>query len=745
MEQVVGTVEHIVFQNGDTGYTVAHLQEVGKKDTTCIVGVMPALQPGETVRCQGKWKRHLVHGNQFEVDNVKVEKPADVVGITKYLGSGLVKGIGPAFAKRIVDVFGENTLNIIDMSPERLLDVAGIGKKRKDLIAQCWEEQKAVRDVMVFLQGHGVSSAFAQKIFKCYGSASIQKVKENPYGLARDVFGMGFKTADKIAAELGIKHDAPQRIDAGIEFVLSELSDDGHVCYPLGLFLETAQETLGVPLDNIRERIPVLTNGDRIVVSENVGTPSIWLKPLSVAEAGIGIELERLVLSPCRLRTVDSTKAVAWVEEVLHIHLADRQRTAVAAAVTDKVHIITGGPGTGKSTITKAILAITNKLTDRIVLAAPTGRAAKRMAEITKSRASTIHSLLEYDFRIGTFKKNRKDPIDADLVVIDEASMIDTLLMYHLLKAIPSSARVVFVGDINQLPSVGPGNVLKDMILSERLGVTTLNKIYRQARLSRIVMNAHSINDGYIPDLSNDAHSDFFFLEEEDPEAALKTIVDLVAHRLPRKYHLNPVEDIQVLAPMKRGIIGTYNLNTVLQERLNPGGKALFWYGQHFREGDKVMQIRNNYHKEVFNGDVGIIEHIDAVLQTVKIGFDGKTVLYDFRDLDEVVLAYAVSVHKYQGSECPCVIIPVHTTHFKLLHRNLLYTAVTRGKRLVVLVGTKKALAIAVKNDEVQRRYTGLTNVLKSRLTTGLGDGYPRDKNDPNDINDLRRGRAKDT
>ncbi len=719
MEYLHGYIERITYQNPDNGYTVAQLKEPGKRHLCCIVGTMPTLQPGETVRCRGCWASHTVHGRQFEVEECVTEMPADVVGIAKYLGSGLIKGIGPVFAGRIVEKFGVETLDIIDLAPDRLRDVPGIGAGRLEKIKECWAAQKTIRDVMLFLQQYQVSPSFAQKIYKHYGAHSIEKVKSNPYNLAKDIFGIGFKTADGIARKMGYGHDSPERIAAGIEHVLSHLSDEGHVCYPVEEFLPEAEAILEVSQDLVRNELDDLVKEQRIVIAplgygDNV-QPFIWRTPLYLAETGIGRELLRLRQGSCRLRAIDAAKALAWVQAELKISLASQQAQAVMQTLNDKVHIITGGPGTGKSTITKAILHITEKLTPYIVLAAPTGRAAKRMAEITGRKASTIHSLLEFDFRQGGFKRGRDNPLDCDLIIIDEASMIDTSLMFSLLKAIPSHARVVFVGDINQLPSVGPGNVLKDMIASQRLPVTALHEIFRQAAGSRIITNAHAINEGRFPDVANGSDSDFFFLEKEEPEQVLNTIVELVTTRLPAKYGFDPFDDIQVLAPMRRGVVGTENLNAILQSKLVPKGIPFMRSGRSFLPGDKVMQIRNDYQKEVFNGDVGRIERIDVVEQELIVRFDDRHVVYDFSDIDDLVLAYAVSIHKYQGSECPCVIMPIHTTHFKLLFRNLIYTGVTRGKKMVVLVGTKKALAIAVRNDEVRRRYTSLRQVLQQQ------------------------------
>jgi len=715
-QEIFGYIERITFQNGENGYTVLQLKQPKIADLACVVGVMPDIKPGETIRCSGAWKQHLVYGRQFEVAHYRVEAPADIVGIKKYLGSGLIKGIGPVYAGRIVEKFGVDTLNIIDKDPDKLLEISGLGGKRLDKIKECWTDQKSIREVMVFLQTYSVSPAYAQKIFKSYGDKSISKVKENPFYLARDIFGIGFKTADTIAQKMGIDKSSEMRIDAGIEYVLSELSSDGHTCYPVEGFVEEAKAMLEAPSERIQERLKILKDDNRIeladLVYEGNNTPFIWMRPLYLAEAGIAREVKRLKHSPSVLRPIDTQKALAWVQQLLKIELAANQKLAVAHALTDKVLIITGGPGTGKSTITNAILTITAKLTTRILLAAPTGRAAKRMSEITGKKASTIHSLLEFDFKGGGFKKNRQNPLDCDLIIVDEASMIDTYLMYSLLKAIPDHARLVLVGDINQLPSVGPGNVLKDMIASRAVRVSQLNEIFRQAAGSQIIANAHKVNNGQFPDIYSKQDSDFFFIENEEAEEVLSTVVKLVSQRLPSKYKFNPITDIQVLAPMKKGIIGTENLNSVLQQSLNPKDDPLYRFGQKFLVGDKVMQIRNNYTKGVFNGDVGTIKAIDLEEEEVTVQIDDKEVVYDFADLNEVVLAYAVSVHKYQGSECPCIVMPVHTSHFKLLLRNLLYTGITRGKRLVVLVGTKKALSIAVKNDEVLKRYTSLKQAL---------------------------------
>lgn len=716
MERITGYIERITFQSEETGYTVLQLKCPNIKDLITVVGKLPSVSAGETLHCEGTWKIHASFGRQFEVSSYRVQAPADLIGITKYLSSGLIKGIGPVYAKKIVSAFGIETLKIIEETPERLSEVKGLGEKRRALISDCWAEQKVIREVMIFLQGHGISPAFAQKIFKTYGQKCIQVVQNNPYQLARDIFGIGFKIADQIASNLGILNDACIRIDSGIEFALKNLSDEGHVCYPEVEFIPIAGEMLQVPEAMLKERMEALVAENRIerfpLILSGEPKTHLWFKPLFYAEVGIANELHAIQKAASPFREIQIDRALAWVQEKLQITLAPSQQEAVAESFRSKLLIITGGPGTGKSTITNAILKISEQLTSKILLAAPTGKAAKRMSEITGRKAQTIHSLLEVDFKSGGFKRKKDNPLDCDLLIIDESSMIDTLLMSHLLKAIPKGSRVIFVGDINQLPSVGPGTVLLDMIRSLQIPVVTLNEIFRQAAGSEIIVNAHKINRGSVPEVRNHEDSDFFFVEAEEPEDVLKHIVRLVAQKLPSKYKFNAIQDIQVLAPMKKGIVGTENLNQVLQEHLNPQHEAIFKAGRKFQVHDKVMQIRNNYKNEVFNGDVGQIESIDLEEQSILVNFDGKSVQYEANDLDELVLAYAVSVHKFQGSECPCVVIPVHTTHFKLLHRNLLYTAVTRGKKLVVLIGTKKAIFLAVQNNEIKLRHTGLKQAI---------------------------------
>lgn len=716
MEELVGTVERITFQSSETGYTVLQLCPRGSKHLLPVVGSMISVQCGETIRLKGYYKNHLIHGRQFEVKEHSVEMPQDIVGIKKYLGSGLIKGIGPVIAGRIVEALGIDTLHIIDTDPDRLKKVQGIGAKKIGLIKECWSQQKSIRELMIFLQIHNISPSFAYRIFKTFGNNSIEQIKTNPYLLAREIIGIGFKSADMIAEKIGIAKDSILRIESGLQHVLFEAAEEGHTCVPLSLFLPLAERMLDVDKKIIEGMLSELLKEKKIAVKdlavESTLEPFIWSPPYFVSETGIARETLRLLSALSNLRAVDQDKALDWVQAKLSLTLAEKQKEAVAEVLSKKMHIITGGPGTGKSTITNAIITILSRLTNKIILAAPTGRAAKRLAEITGKQAKTIHSLLEFDFSKGGFKRNKNNPLDAELIIVDESSMIDTSLMYSLLKAVPDTARVVFVGDINQLPSVGPGNVLKDLINSRAVSVTALNEIFRQAQGSRIVTNAHKINMGIYPDIKAENDSDFYFIEAKEPEDVLKEIITLVTERIPRRFGLNPKEEIQVLSPMKKGGIGTYKLNEMLQAELNKQEKSVMRSGVMLKIADKVMQMRNNYKKEVYNGDIGYIEEIDEIEKEVTVSFDGRLIPYDFMELDELQLAYAVSVHKYQGSECPCIVMPVHTTHFKMLTRNLLYTGVTRGKKLVIIVGSKKALAIAVHNDDVKKRYTGLKQAM---------------------------------
>jgi len=721
LTELNGQIERVTFTNEENGFTIAKVNVSGRRDLVTVVGVLMAPTPGEILDMRGEWTSHPKFGEQFKVVEYRTKVPATVNGICKYLGSGLIKGLGPVMAGRIVDRFGKNTLDVIENEIQRLGEVEGIGKKRIAMITDAWDAQREIRDVMLFLQSHDVSSGYAAKIFKRYGNRSIAVVKENPYRLAADIFGIGFVTADKIAAKLGIAKDDGMRVEAGILYVLYQLSDEGNVYFPYEPLISKSCGMLEVEREPVVKALGRLTLDQIIVVEDlnenhDVGrenNKAVFLAKFHLCETGIARCIKTLVNSPKSIRNIDSDKAIEWVQGQLAITLADRQTAAVRCAIENKVMIITGGPGTGKTTIINAVLKIFAQLKIRIMLAAPTGRAAKRMSETSGFGAKTIHRMLEFTLQKGGFQRNEDKPLDCDLLIIDEASMIDTILMYHLLKAMPPSATFILVGDVNQLPSVGAGNILKDIIESSAVPVVALDKIFRQAQTSRIIVNAHKINQGIVPFLdatySNDPHNDFYFIEQEDPEKILDIILELNKVRIPQRFGFDPVDDIQVLTPMHRGVVGSGNLNQKLQAALNPGEGGIARGERTYRANDKVMQITNNYDKDVFNGDIGRIVAIQWEDKEVMINFDGRKVVYDFSDLDEIVPAYAVSVHKSQGSEYAAVIIPIVTQHYILLQRNLIYTAVTRGKKLVILVGSRKAMAIGVNNNKTQKRHTRLS------------------------------------
>ncbi|MGA2331254.1 MAG: ATP-dependent RecD-like DNA helicase [Syntrophales bacterium] len=717
-----GQIERLTYINEENDYTVAKVKVPGRRELVTVIGNIVNPTPGEVIRMKGEWGSHPKYGEQFKIVFCQCTTPATVYGIEKYLGSGLIKGIGPVMAKRIVKKFQEKTLDLIENEIDKLADVAGVGKKRIAMIKKAWEEQKEIRTVMLFLQSHGVSSGYAAKIYKQYGNGAIRIVQENPYRLATDIFGIGFITADKIAEKLGFAKDSEIRAEAGILYVLHELTDEGHVYYPYEPLIEKCKEILDIDREIIVKAFGTIAADKRIVIEDINQDPAefqennkaVYLAGYHIAEKNLAARLKTLINAPQSIRKIDAEKAIQWVQEKLSITLADKQVEAIKCAAKSKVMVITGGPGTGKTTIINAVLKIFSAIKTRLMLAAPTGRAAKRMSEATGHEAKTIHRMLEYNMRKGGFQKNEESPLDCQLLIVDEASMIDTLLMHHLMKAIPVTATFIMVGDVNQLPSVGAGNVLKDIIDSGIAPVVQLNEIFRQAKESSIIVNAHMINEGKIPNIkySQDKLDDFYFIQQEDPEEVLELIINLVKDRIPKRFGFDPINDIQVLTPMHRGIVGAANLNVELQKALNPGEEGLVRGGRNFRVNDKVMQITNNYDKEVYNGDIGRIASIDEEAQEVTVIVDDREVTYDYSDLDELVHAYAVSVHKSQGSEYPSVVIPILTQHYVLLQRNLLYTGVTRGKKLVILVGTKKAMAIAVRNNKTEKRYT----LLKQRL-----------------------------
>ena len=717
-----GAVARITYVSEESQYVVARLDVAGRPDPVTIVGTVLSLTPGETLRVHGRWSHHPKFGEQFRVDRYEPIVPATIIGIQKYLGSGMIKGIGPVFAKRLVETFGAETLQVIETAPARLAEVPGIGPKRQQRIATAWAEQREIREVMLFLQGHGVSPAYAVKIFKTYGQAAIATVRENPYRLARDIRGIGFKTADKIARELGVPADSPLRATAGILHTLQELTDEGHVYVPEAELLRATEETLEIPAALLPEALATLTADEAVVVEPISAGRAVYLAALHVSETQVAQRAADLLRAPRAVSPIDMTYALAWVGQKTGLALTEEQRQAVCLALQEKLLVITGGPGTGKTTILQAVIRLLEEKKLRIHLASPTGRAAKRLAEVTGHEATTLHRLLEWNPREGGFQRNARNPLETDFVVVDEVSMLDILLTHHLLQAIPLAATLLLVGDADQLPSVGPGTVLRDLLGVAGIPAIRLNTIFRQAARSRIVSNAHLVNRGQLPDLSvpaADQAQDFFFLSEEDPARLQQLIVDLTHRRLPARYGLDPLADIQVLTPMHRGPIGAGQLNAALQAALNPpraGAAELLRGGRIFRVGDRVLQLRNNYDKAVFNGDLGRIAAIDPTEQAVMVQVDDREVSYDFGDVDELTLAYAMTVHKSQGSEYPCVILVMHPTHYPMLQRNLLYTALTRAKRLLVVVGTQKALAIATRNDTIRRRFSRLAERL-----TGFG------------------------
>lgn len=704
-------VERITYQNPENGYSVLKVKVKGYNDLVTLVGNLLEVPVGSVLLCRGEWKVDKCYGSQFVAATWEETMPATVYGIEKYLGSGLVKGIGPRFARAIVQRFGTETIDIIETEIERLYEVPNIGRKRVAKIRESWEKQKDIKNVMLFLQGYGVSTAYAAKIYREYGKESIDKVRENPYRLADDIWGIGFKTADGIAAKMGYEKEDPRRCRSGILYTLGQLSDEGHVYAGEEQLVKTAGQLLEAGETAIRDTLAGMLQAEDLILDKD----AIYLPPFYHAECGTSRRLRDLAESTGR-SLFDGLFDPSSLTAETGIEYDEVQLAAIRQAVTSKVMVLTGGPGTGKTTTTQGIIAALKKAGLRVLLAAPTGRAAKRMSEATGMEAKTIHRLLEYNPQDG-YKRNDENPLEGDALIVDECSMIDILLMNNLLKAVPVGMRLVFVGDIDQLPSVGAGNVLRDIIDSQRIPVVRLVRIFRQAQKSRIVMNAHTINQGRFPDTSNGRDTDFFFMREDDPERAAETIVRLVKERLPRAYRESP-NRIQVLTPMQRGVVGAANLNLLLQQALNPSGPSLGRGGYTYRQGDRVMQLRNNYDKDVFNGDLGYIREVDTEDRMLTVDFDGKKVEYDVTELDELTLAYATTIHKAQGSEYPIVVMPVLMTHFVMLQRNLIYTGITRAKKICVLIGAMKALAYAVRNMSVLKRNTSLRERLNPSLTT---------------------------
>ena len=748
MDTLQGILERIVFENPDNGYTVGRFSARGHPELVTVVGNLVSVNPGESLILQGTWVNTARYGRQFKIERYETILPANIMGLRKYLGSGLIKGIGPKMAARIVNKFGMDTMDVIEQAPEKLARIPGIGRKRVTMIQQAWDAQREIKNVMLFLQSHDVSTAHAAKIYKTYENDAIPVVTENPYRLADDIYGIGFVTADTIAQKLGMEKDAPQRVQAGIKYVLSQKADEGHVFQHRAELIEACQEILAQEPEAIEAGILALAEKEEIILpvysieqpSQEIGelvipiveeeepqtappaadTDAIYLAPFYYAELGVANQFSRLLSSRNRERSspLDIDTSLRHLEAEMHIRFAPQQREAIHTALSEQAMILTGGPGTGKTTTTVGMIRLFEAEGRRIALTAPTGRAAKRLSETTGREAKTIHRLLEFSPQENGFKRNRRNPLEADVVIVDEMSMVDMVLMNRFMQAIRPGATLILIGDTDQLPSVGAGNVLRSLIDSGKIPVIKLTEIFRQAQQSMIVTNAHRINTGELPHLTGPADRNFFFIEETEPEAAAELICSLISERLPRHYNYHPMDDIQLLCPMRRGVLGSENLNKRLQEVLNPGGgtsspEAIRGW-QAFRVGDKVMQVRNNYDYEVFNGDIGRIIGINSVDKKVRVQFPDKRVDYDMADLGELVLAYATTIHKAQGSEYPAVVIPLHTQHYLMLQRNLLYTGITRAKERVVIVGTKQALGLCIRNNQVMERNSYLAERMQS-------------------------------
>lgn len=713
-----GTVERILFTNPETQYTVASLLPEGHRAEVTIVGNLAGLQQHEVLRVEGQYINDKRYGRQFKVERYTPIVPATAAAIEKFLGCGLIKGIGKVYAKKLVAHFGSEIFDIVEQDPNRLRDIPGIGIKRVEMISRGWMEHQAIRKILMFLQQYEIPQGFAARIYRQYGDKAIEQIQKNPYQLALDVRGIGFKSADLIAEKIGIPRDSIERCKAGVYFLLQELASEGHCFYPADPLIEKSVEALQVSQERIVSALNALKKEDHIVLEILPdGTRAIYLTRLHAHEMGSAELIARLLNTGKLLPKICADADIAQFEQQHSFKLAENQRTAVKYALSGGVLVITGGPGTGKTTIIRSFLRILNQYGVTTLLAAPTGRAAKRMHELTHADASTIHRLLQFSPQEGKYLRNPQNPLKADVIIIDESSMVDIALAHALLRAIPATSSLILVGDVDQLPSVGPGNFLHDVIASGVVPVVKLNEIFRQAQQSMIITNAHRVNQGITPVLSRPEEamrSDFYFVEAEDPEEALKGIKELVQQRIPAKFGFKPPMDIQVLAPMHRGVVGAQNLNRELQQLLNPGASGIERSGSTFRVGDKVMQMTNDYDKDVFNGDIGTILSVDREDHLLRVNFDGHIVAYDFNELDEIELAYAISIHKSQGSEYKAVVVPVHTTHFIMLQRNLLYTAITRGKKLVCLVGQKKAIDMAVKNYRQSPRHSALDQKLAS-------------------------------
>ncbi|MBM3702104.1 MAG: ATP-dependent RecD-like DNA helicase [Actinobacteria bacterium] len=728
--KIRGILEKIIFKNSETGFMVGKVR-LEDNNLVTIVGNAFELQCGEKLEVTGKWILNKNYGQQFEIESIKTTEPATAVGIENYLGSGLIKGIGPVMANRIVSHFKLDTLKILDEEQKRLNEIDGIGKKRINLISKSWKKHKNIREVMIFLQSYGISNTYATKIYNNYGDNSINVIKVNPYRLSEDIFGIGFKTADKIALKTGIEKDSLFRIKAGIIHLLKSAEDEGHCYFPYEEFIEISENFLCTELGKIIDALSKLEEDGKIIIVKDNVVSKVYLASIYNAEkyvsekilALLGEEVEHKEYKGkehgMEHKTEGSKKDGVYdlinnLASKERIILDDIQIKAIEKAVTEKILVITGSPGTGKSTILNFVIKIFEKENKSVLLGAPTGRASKRLYETTGKEAKTIHRLLNYNPKLNKFLKNEKNPINADIVIIDEASMLDIRLMRNLLLAIKPQTRVIFVGDIDQLPAVGPGNVLSDIISSGMVPVIELKNIYRQEGESLIIHNAHKVRDGQFPYIGKPKNNDFFFIEKEEPEEVVDLILNLLTRRIPESFNYNPLYDVQVLVPTNKGIVGVNNLNSRIQDILNFNSQKVLRGSVQYRLNDKVIQLKNNYEKDVYNGDIGFISGIDMEMEEITVNFDGRNVSYDFSELDEISLSYAISIHKSQGSEFKCVIIPILTSHYMLLQRNLLYTAITRARELAVIVGSKKAIGMAVNRNIVEKRYTSLKELLRN-------------------------------
>jgi exodeoxyribonuclease V alpha subunit len=716
-ETLHGLIERVTFHNPENGFAVLKVKVKDRQDLVTVIGSTTSVSAGEHLEASGQWVVDREHGQQFKAEELKTTHPASAEGIERYLASGAIRSIGPKLATKIVGIYKERTLEIFDKAPDFLLHIKGIGRERVKKIRQSWQEQKEVRKIMLFLAEHGISSGRAVRIYRTYGQEAIAKIKANPYQLADDIRGIGFKTADELASKLGIDRNSPYRARAAVQYTLQELASQGHCGYPEPGVVEHTTKLVEIDERIVEEAVEAAVQDGAVVREAVEGDSWLYLVALHRAEVGLAQAVHRIASGTRHpLPQIDLEKAIVWVEGLLGIKLAAGQQEAIRQACQQKLLVITGGPGVGKTTLVRSILEIFSAKKLQCVLAAPTGRAAKRLAETTDRPAKTIHRLLEFDPVTGEFKRTPQNPLEGDLFVLDETSMVDVVLGYQFLRAVPSNACVILVGDVDQLPSVGPGSVLADLIASDVVPVVRLTEIFRQAAESEIVTAAYAINQGQMPDLkAPEGLIDFYFIEAQEPEAIQDLIVRLVKERIPTRFGLDPKTDIQVLTPMNRSLLGARNLNQILQTALNPsdGGPEIERFGWTFRIGDRVIQTENDYNRDVFNGDLGVIEKINRVDQEIVVNFEGREVEYDFGDLDELALAYVLSIHKSQGSEFPCVVIPLHTQHYMMLQRNLLYTAITRGKKLVVLVGSKKALGMAVRRQDTSQRYTALRKRLQ--------------------------------